>query len=316
MRIGNVEINGTVVAAPMAGVTDGVYREILTGFGAALTYTEMISAKGLIYGGEGTLRLLEMGRTSIPQTAQLFGRVPEEMAEAARILEKYPAYQIIDINCGCPAHKIIKNGEGSALMREPELIGRIVKAVAEAVNKPVTVKLRKGFGRNDDTAVKAAVIAWKSGASAVCVHGRTRDQMYSGKADWDVIKRVKEAVDVPVIGNGDVDSPEAALRMPEETGCDAVMIGRGLWGNPWLVKRSDVYIKTGELLPAPTLEQRVEMIMTHMERLAAVKGEIAAVREMRRHIHMYVKGIPGAQKLRAGVNTAETIDGVRNILFI
>lgn len=314
VNIGGIQISGKVFAAPMAGVTDGVYRQILTEYGAALTYTEMVSAKGLVMANDGTRNLLAIHTPDQPATVQLFGRDPAIMAEAAGLIRE-TAFRIIDINCGCPAVKIVKNGEGAALMREPALIGKIVKAVARAVNGlPVTVKLRKGFDIADNTAVQAAMIAEAAGAAAVCVHGRTRNQMYSGTADWDVIRDVKTNITVPVIGNGDINSPQSAARMIDETGCDAVMIGRGAWGNPWLIKRCHIYIETGVLTPEPTACEKIGLALRHLHMLTGEKGQYTGIREMRRHLHMYTKGITGASQARIRINSAETADEIEEVL--
>ena len=320
MIIGNVKLYGRVIAAPMAGVTDPCFRRILSGFGAALTVTEMVSAKGLQHGNAATRSLLRVcntcrgDRPRSPVSAQLFGNDPQIMADAAFIIStEYKDIDIIDINCGCPAPKIAKNGEGSALMKNPALIGEIVKQVVKA-GKPVTVKLRKGFHKNDNTAAEAAKHAEAAGASAITIHGRTASQMYSGKADLDVIAEVKRAVKIPVVGNGDIQSPETALHMLEYTGCDAVMVGRGMWGNPWLLRRIHAFLETGERLPEPSAAERIETALKHVHMLITGKGAYIGLRESRTHLHMYTKGLRGSSAARVRLNKAGTIVEVTKIL--
>ncbi|MCL2703968.1 MAG: tRNA dihydrouridine synthase DusB [Defluviitaleaceae bacterium] len=314
MKIGDISLPGRVIAAPMAGVTDPCFRRILNEHGAALTVTEMVSGKGLIHGNAATRALLRVCGKQCPASAQLFGREPDVLAEAALIIaEEFTDIDIIDINCGCPAPKIARNGEGSALMRDPALIGEIVRAVVKA-GKPVTVKLRKGFGRNDNTAAEAARAAEEAGASAVCVHGRTASQMYGGFADLNAIAAVKQAVEIPVVGNGDIQTPEQALRMMEVTGCDAVMIGRGLWGNPWLVSRADALLEKGETVPEPTPRERIETAVRHVHMLVTGKGARVGIREARSHLHMYTKGLRGASAARVRINRAESVGEIEGIL--
>ena len=304
MKIGNLELENNVFLAPMAGVTDLPFRILCKEMGCGLVYSEMVSAKGILYDNKNTTELLEIDPKERPVAVQLFGSDPEILGAMAKKIEQYPI-DIIDVNMGCPAPKIVKNGEGSCLMKTPELVGRIVKSLVESQSKPVTIKFRKGFDDDHINAVEIAKIAEANGASAVAVHGRTREQYYSGKADWDIIKQVKEAVNIPVIGNGDVFTPQDAKNLLEHTGCDAIMVGRGAQGNPWIFKRILHYLKTGELLPEPTAEERVEKALRHAQMLIDYKGEYIGVREMRKHMAWYMKGMPGAAELRGKLNYAE-----------
>jgi len=304
MKIGNLELENNVFLAPMAGVTDLPFRILCKEMGCGLVYSEMVSAKGILYDNKNTTELLEIDPKERPVAVQLFGSDPEILGAMAKKIEQYPI-DIIDVNMGCPAPKIVKNGEGSCLMKTPELVGRIVKSLVESQSKPVTIKFRKGFDDDHINAVEIAKIAEANGASAVAVHGRTREQYYSGKADWDIIKQVKEAVNIPVIGNGDVFTPQDAKNLLEHTGCDAIMVGRGAQGNPWIFKRILHYLQTGELLPEPTAEERVEKALRHAQMLIDYKGEYIGVREMRKHMAWYMKGMPGAAELRGKLNYAE-----------
>ena len=304
MKIGNLELENNVFLAPMAGVTDLPFRILCKEMGCGLVYSEMVSAKGILYDNKNTTELLEIDPKERPVAVQLFGSDPEILGAMAKKIEQYPI-DIIDVNMGCPAPKIVKNGEGSCLMKTPELVGRIVKSLVESQSKPVTIKFRKGFDDDHINAVEIAKIAEANGASAVAVHGRTREQYYSGKADWDIIKQVKEAVNIPVIGNGDVFTPQDAKNLLEHTGCDAIMVGRGAQGNPWVFKRILHYLQTGELLPEPTAEERVEKALRHAQMLIDYKGEYIGVREMRKHMAWYMKGMPGAAELRGKLNYAE-----------
>ena len=313
MKIGNVEIENNVFLAPMAGVTDKPFRIICKEMGCGLVYSEMVSAKGMFYESKNTHKLLESDEKERPVAVQLFGSDPSIMAQMAKRLENMPI-DIIDVNMGCPAPKIVKNGEGSALMKTPELVGEIVKALVESQKKPVTIKFRKGFDDDNINAPEIARIAEANGASAVAVHGRTRQQYYSGKADWDIIKEVKKAVKIPVIGNGDVDSPQKAKELFEHTGCDAIMIGRGAQGNPWIFKRTIHYLKTGELLPEPTAQERAETALRHARMLIEYKGEYIGVREMRRHLSDYTKGLPGAAAIRGRINCAESYEEIEELV--
>lgn len=305
MKIGDLELANPVLLAPMAGVTDLPFRLLVKEMGCGLVFTEMVSDKGLMYRNEHTLDMLAIDDRERPVALQIFGSEPEPMAKAAQIVEQSGA-DILDINMGCPTHKIVKNGEGSALMRTPELAYDIIARVVDAVRIPVTVKIRKGWDENSVNAVQIAKLAEKAGAKAISVHGRTREQFYSGKADWSIIKAVKQSVRIPVNGNGDVRSPEDAKRLLEETGCDGVMIGRGAQGNPWLFRQVVHYLATGEMLPGPTLDERIDMAIRHLEMLVAFKGEHIGIREMRSHAAWYTKGLPHSAELRQKFNQAQS----------
>lgn len=313
MKIGNLELENNVFLAPMAGVTDLPFRILCKEMGCGLVYSEMVSAKGILYDNKNTTELLEIDPKERPVAVQLFGSDPEILGAMAKKIEQYPI-DIIDVNMGCPAPKIVKNGEGSCLMKTPELVGKIVKSLVESQSKPVTIKFRKGFDDDHVNAVEIAKIAEANGASAVAVHGRTREQYYSGKADWDIIKQVKDAVNIPVIGNGDVFTPQDAKNLLEHTGCDAIMVGRGAQGNPWIFKRILHYLQTGELLPEPTAEERVEKALRHAQMLIDYKGEYIGVREMRKHMAWYMKGMPGAAELRGKLNYAENRAELESLL--
>ncbi|MBR5793928.1 MAG: tRNA dihydrouridine synthase DusB [Anaerotignum sp.] len=313
MKIGNLELENNVFLAPMAGVTDLPFRLLCKEMGCGLVYSEMVSAKGILYDNKNTTELLEIDPNERPVAVQLFGSDPEILGAMAKKIEPYPI-DIIDVNMGCPAPKIVKNGEGSCLMKTPELVGKIVKSLVESQSKPVTIKFRKGFDDGHINAVEIAKIAEANGASAVAVHGRTREQYYSGKADWDIIKQVKAAVNIPVIGNGDVFTPQDAKNLFEHTGCDAIMVGRGAQGNPWIFKRILHYLETGELLPEPTAEEKVEKALRHSQMLIDYKGEYIGVREMRKHMAWYMKGLPGAAELRGKLNHAENMEQLEVLL--
>jgi nifR3 family TIM-barrel protein len=313
MKIGNLELENNVFLAPMAGVTDLPFRILCKEMGCGLVYSEMVSAKGILYDNKNTTELLEVDPKERPVAVQLFGSDPEILGAMAKKIEPYPI-DIIDVNMGCPAPKIVKNGEGSCLMKTPELVGKIVKSLVESQSKPVTIKFRKGFDDDHINAVEIAKIAEANGASAVAVHGRTREQYYSGKADWDIIKQVKAAVNIPVIGNGDVFTPQDAKNLFEHTGCDAIMVGRGAQGNPWIFKRILHYLETGELLPEPTAEEKVEKALRHSQMLIDYKGEYIGVREMRKHMAWYMKGLPGAAELRGKLNHAENMEQLEVLL--
>ncbi len=312
MKIGNVSLENNVFLAPMAGVTDLVFRIICKEYGCGLVYSEMVSAKGILHNNKNTQSMLEVSEKERPAVIQLFGSDPQILGQMAKEAEKFA--DIIDINMGCPAPKIVKNGEGSALMKNPKLIGEIVKSVSSAVSKPVTIKFRKGFDNSCINAPEIAEIAEENGASAVAVHGRTREEYYSGTADWDIIKEVKKRVSIPVIGNGDVTSPEKAKELFDKTGCDAIMIGRAAEGNPWIFKRTSHYIKTGELLPEPTVEEKLLLALKHLDMLVEYKGEYIGVREMRRHLGKYIKGIPHCAEARFHINKAETKDEMKTFV--
>lgn len=300
-QIGGVKLDNPFLAAPLAGVTDAPTRLLAKEMGAALVYSEMISGKGLIYKNKNTEDLLRIYEEEKPVAFQIFGSEPEVMATTAKLL-KDRENAILDINMGCPVPKVVKNGEGSALMKTPELIYDIVKAVVSEAGKPVTVKIRAGWDENSINCVQVAKTAEKAGAAAVAVHGRTRMQYYSGKADWNAIKEVREALDIPVIGNGDIFSGEDAMRMMEYTGCEMVMIGRGMLGNPWIF-RECLALWEGREKPAKvTADDRKAMMIRHLNMLMDIKGERTAVKEMRKHVGWYTKGMPGSASFRREIN--------------
>lgn len=299
IKIGSFSPKNNIFLAPMAGVTDMPFRFQCAKMGAGLTYTEMVSAKGMVYHDKKTKELTQTHPVEAPCAVQLFGSEPDILARAAESFNSRTDIALIDLNMGCPAPKIIKNREGCALMQNEKLASDIIKAVVRASEKPVTVKFRKGF--DSQNAVEFARMAENAGAKAITVHGRTRDQFYSGKADWEVIARVKEAVTIPVIGNGDVFCPEHARQMLEKTGCDAVMVGRGAQGNPWIFQKILHYIYTGELLPWPADDEKYQVIHEHYQMMVDLKGENTAVKEMRKHLAWYLKGIPGAANARTKI---------------
>ncbi|MBP5735966.1 MAG: tRNA dihydrouridine synthase DusB [Acidaminococcaceae bacterium] len=305
MKIGNIVLDTPVALAPMAGISDLPYRVICRKFGCGLTVSEMVSAKGLLYKNEKTFTMLQIDEAERPTAIQLFGSVPEELAEAAKIVESRGA-DIIDFNMGCPVPKVVNNGEGSALMKTPLLAGRILEAMVKAVRIPVTVKFRAGWDEEHRNAVEIARIAEASGIAAVAVHGRTRNQFYMGKADWDIIRQVKEAVRVPVFGNGDIFSAENGLRMFKETNCDGLMIARGAYGNPWLFAQLRAALE-GKDIPTVTVEERLQQILQHATALVDFKGEKVAIREMRSHASAYIKGLPRASEYRERFHKLETL---------
>ena len=312
LNIGNVVLPNNLILAPMAGVTDLPFRLLCREQGAGLVCMEMVSAKAILYKNRNTEALLTVDPAEHPISLQLFGSEPEVMAEIAHRLEERP-FDMIDINMGCPVPKIVNNGEGSALMKDLRLAEQIIRKVAHATAKPVTVKFRRGFDDAHVNAVELAKIAEDAGAAAVTVHGRTREQYYSGKADWEIIRLVKEAVSIPVIGNGDLRSAEDVAAMWEQTGCDGFMIGRGAQGNPWIFRQILHYFETGEHLPRPDMEEVTAMILRHAGMLLDYKGEYTGIREIRKHAAWYTAGFPGASKLREAVNRVESLDELREL---
>ncbi len=313
LKIGNVELENIYILGPMAGVTDLPFRLLCREQGAGLLCMEMVSAKAILYNNRNTEQLLTIHPDEKPVSLQLFGSDPKIMSEMAKRIEERP-FAILDINMGCPVPKVVKNGEGSALMKEPKLVYEIVSAIVKAIEKPVTVKIRKGFDDDHVNAVEIAKIIEEAGASAIAVHGRTREQYYSGKADWDIIRQVKEAVSIPVIGNGDVTSPRKAAALQEQTGCDGVMIARGAEGNPWIFSEMIEYEKTGVVPPRPDKDEVRNMMLRHARLQLDYKGEYQGIREMRKHVSWYTKGIPGAARLRERINAVESYEELENLL--
>ena len=305
LRIGNVTLENNLILAPMAGVTDLPFRILCKEQGAGLSCMEMVSAKAILYKNKNTKELLTIDKREHPVSLQLFGSDPEIISEIARQIEELP-FDILDINMGCPVTKVVNNGEGSALMKQPLLEGKIIEKTAKAIQKPLTVKIRKGFDEAHVNAVELAHIAEECGAAAVAVHGRTREQYYSGGADWEIIRQVKEAVNIPVIGNGDLFTGEDVKKMERQTGCDGFMVGRGAQGNPWIFKQMLFYLETGKELPKPSMEEMVRMMLRHAKMLIEYKGDYTGIREMRKHAAWYTGGYRNASKIRGKINEVES----------
>lgn len=313
LTIGNVTLDNNLILAPMAGVTDLPFRVLCKEQGAGLICMEMVSAKGIYYNNKNTESLLAIDEREHPVSLQLFGSDPEIMSEMAKRIEHRP-FDILDINMGCPVPKVVNNGDGSALMKNPILAGEIIEKTAKAIKKPLTVKIRKGFDDAHVNAVEMAHIAEESGAAAIAVHGRTREQYYSGKADWEIIRKVKEAVKIPVIGNGDIFTPQDAYRMQQKTGCDGLMIARGAQGNPWIFAQINHFLETGEELPKPSPKEMVDMVLRHAKMQIAFKGEFTGMREMRKHAAWYTGGYKHASRLRSLLNEVETYEQLEELL--
>ncbi|WP_306488621.1 tRNA dihydrouridine synthase DusB [Agathobaculum sp.] len=313
MQIGSITLAGRLALAPMAGVTDLAFRQICREHGAALTVTEMVSTKALCYQDKKTPRLLALGEDEHPAAAQVFGHEPETMAEGAKIARAVSGCDIIDINMGCPAPKIVNNGDGSALMRDPALAARVIEAVVKAVDVPVTVKFRKGWDEKSVNCVEFARMAEAAGAAAITIHGRTRAQQYSGKADWDAIRAVKQAVSIPVFANGDVAEPADVVRILEYTGADAVMIGRGALGDPWIFERANALIETGVCPPLPPFAERIGTAVRQIELAAAQKGEYIAMLEARRHVNCYLKYERGLKTFKTRICALERLEQLYGI---
>ncbi len=312
ISIGNVKLNSNLILAPMAGVTDLPFRLICEEFGIGLVCTEMVSAKAILYGNKNTEELLMRAEGEYPVAVQLFGSDPEIMAEIASGIED--KFEIIDVNMGCPVPKIVRNGEGSALMQNPKLAHQILKSMVSKCKKPITVKFRRGFDDQHINAVEFAKMAEDAGVSAITVHGRTREQYYHGKADWSVLRDVKQAVQIPVFGNGDVFIPEDAKRMLDETGVDGIAVARGVKGNPWLIGRTLHYLETGELLPEPGFQEKMEVMKKHIGLMVKYKGEHTATLEMRKHLSWYTVGMNNSSLLRDRVNHAESTEELISLL--
>ena len=313
MQIGNIKLNGYAALAPMAGVADRAFRELCMAFGAGYCVSEMVSSKGIAYHSKKSAELMEISATERPCAVQIFGTEPETMADAARFALQYKP-EVIDINMGCPAPKIAGGGSGAALMRDPDLCGRIVQAVSRAVDIPVTVKIRSGFDEEHINAVEVALIAEKNGAQAVTVHGRTRKQFYAPPVNYDIIRKVKQALSIPVIGNGDIVDAKSAQFVMEYTGCDYLMVGRGALGNPWVFREINEYFSTGNIIPQPTLDERCEVLLKHISSLVEYKGERVGMREARKHTAYYLKGFKNAAKLRNSAFSMETEDDLRSLV--
>ncbi len=307
LKIGTVTLDNNLILAPMAGVTDLPFRLLCKEQGAGLLCMEMVSAKAILYKNKNTEELLTIDPRENPVSLQIFGSDPDIMGEIAKQIEERP-FDILDINMGCPVPKVVNNGDGSALMKNPVLAGKIIEKVASAIKKPVTVKIRKGFDEEHVNAVEMAHIAQESGAAAVAVHGRTREQYYSGKADWDIIRQVKEAVSIPVIGNGDILTAQDVIAMKEQTGCDGFMIGRGAQGNPWIFSQILQYFETGTFVPKPSFSEVTDMLLRHAKMQLEFKGEYTGIREIRKHAAWYTSGYKNSSKLRGRINEVENYE--------
>ena len=315
LQIGNVTLENNIILAPMAGVTDLPFRLLCARQGAGLTCMEMVSAKAIYYHNKNTEELMAIHPEEKQVSLQLFGSDPEIISEMAKRIADRP-FSILDLNMGCPVPKVVNNGEGSALMRDPLLVGKIIERTVKAIDKPVTIKIRRGFDEDHVNAVEIAHIAQESGAAAVAVHGRTREQYYAGKADWEIIRQVKEQLTIPVIGNGDVTDGASARAMLEQTGCDGVMVGRAARGNPWIFAQIRHFLKTGETLPRPELAEVKRQILEHADLMLACKGEYTAIREMRKHVSWYSAGYPHSSKIRQRINEVESMEELREVMDI
>lgn len=310
--IGPIQLANPLVLAPMAGVTDSSFRTLVKGYGCALVYTEMISDKGLIFANSKTGELIEGPGEERPRAVQLFGSSGESLAQAAKMVQDTGLADLIDLNMGCPTPKIVKGGAGSALLRDPQTAAAVLQQVVEAISLPVTVKIRLGW--DEDRSLEIAQRLEDAGAAAIAIHGRTREQFYSGQASWEPIAKIRERVGVPIIGNGDVKTPQDAKRLLQETGCSGVMVGRAFMGNPWLAKEILTYLETGELLPAPSVNQRLAVAQQHLAQVVEEKGESRGIREMRKHLGWYFRGLPGGARVREQINRLTTKSQVEKLL--